>query len=48
MIVSDSARVLFVHVQKTGGLTVQELLRGSGAGRAADPGSARTALKARP
>ena len=55
MIVSDSARVLFVHVQKTGGLTVQELLRealpdaapvqGLGGGRHARLGAA---LKARP
>ncbi|GAA2134086.1 sulfotransferase family 2 domain-containing protein [Nocardioides bigeumensis] len=55
MIVSDSARVLFVHVQKTGGLTVQDLLRhalpdavpvqGLGGGRHARLGAA---LKVRP
>jgi hypothetical protein len=55
VIVSDSTRVLFVHVQKTGGLTVQELLReglpdaapvqGLGGGRHARLGAA---LKARP
>jgi len=55
VIVSDSARVLFVHVQKTGGLTVQELLgealpdavpvQGLGGGRHARLGAA---LKARP
>src|SRR5688500_7273083 len=55
VIVSDSARVLFVHVQKTGGLTVQDLLRqalpdatpvqGLGGGRHAGLGAA---LKVRP
>jgi hypothetical protein len=50
VIVSDSARVLFVHVQKTGGLTVQDLLRqalpdaapvqGLGGGRHARRGAA--------
>jgi Sulfotransferase family len=55
VIVSDSARVLFVHVQKTGGLSVQQLLldalpdagpvQGLGGGRHAGMGAA---LRARP